>query len=98
MAPERLVPELLEPGCLESGHPRLWPAGPAPKDSGDESLLHDHGVLEWTSPAGQIHRTYPQEHHHPVPERAPYFLAVPAPPCAPRAAPRPGPADDPPPF
>ena len=98
VAPERLVPELLEPGCLESGHPRLWPAGPAPKDSGDESLLHDHGVLEWTSPAGQIHRTYPQEHHHPVPERAPYFLAVPAPPCAPRAAPRPGPADDPPPF
>jgi hypothetical protein len=84
--------------------------------------LHDHGVLEWTSPAGQIHRTYPQEHHHPVPERAPYFLAVPAPrpepdragdrgsgsaphpdavpapPCAPRSASRPGPADDPPPF
>jgi Domain of unknown function (DUF222)/HNH endonuclease len=60
--------------------------------------LLDHGLLEWTSPAGQIHRTYPQEHHHPVPERAPYFLAVPAPPCAPRAAPRPGPADDPPPF
>ena len=67
------------------------PERPAPE-------LHDHGVLEWTSPAGQVHRTYPQEHHHPVPERAPYFLAVPAPPCAPRAAPRPGPADDPPPF
>ncbi|MEX5294458.1 DUF222 domain-containing protein [Kocuria sp. CPCC 205268] len=24
------------------------------------------GVLEWTSPAGRVHVTYPQEHHHPV--------------------------------
>ena len=24
------------------------------------------GVLEWTSPAGRVHVTYPQQHHHPV--------------------------------
>lgn len=24
------------------------------------------GVLEWTSPAGRVHVTYPHEHHHPV--------------------------------
>ena len=29
------------------------------------------GVLEWTSPAGQVHRTYPQEHHRSDPRPCP---------------------------
>ena len=27
---------------------------------------HQDGVLEWTSPAGRVHVTYPQQYHHPV--------------------------------
>ena len=27
---------------------------------------HQEGVLEWTSPAGRVHVTYPQQYHHPV--------------------------------
>lgn len=40
------------------------------------------GVLEWTSPAGRVHVTYPQQHHHPVlsPLRIADVLPVGAPP------------------
>ncbi|WP_424346571.1 DUF222 domain-containing protein [Kocuria sp. CH-021] len=51
------------------------------------------GVLEWTSPAGRVHVTYPQEHHHPVltPLRILDDLRIdPRPPCgSPRSEPPP---------
>jgi hypothetical protein len=52
------------------------------------------GVLEWTSPAGRVHVTYPQEHHHPVlsPLRIADVLAA----CGPPPA-GPPPTDPPPP-
>lgn len=55
----------------------------------------DLGVLQWTSPAGQVHRTWPQEHHDHVPEGAPYV--VPGPPLLPVSppAPRSGPPSSP---
>ncbi|GAA1749011.1 HNH endonuclease signature motif containing protein [Kocuria aegyptia] len=42
------------------------------------------GVLEWISPAGRVHVTYPQQHHHPVlsPLRIADGLPVDAPPPA----------------
>ncbi|MFI7742259.1 HNH endonuclease signature motif containing protein [Kocuria rhizosphaericola] len=82
-------PELLQPGCRN----------PAAERSGRAMPLYQHGVLEWTSPAGQVHRTYPHEHRHPapglaaqsgphrLPVRAPY--AVPAPVLHPDTAPVP---------
>ena len=50
------------------------------------------GVLEWTSPAGRVHVTYPQEHRHPVlsPLRIADDLPVGAPP-APESPPASGP-------
>ncbi len=106
---EHVAPERSDPR-----HPQPGPANPAPEGCGRADSLHHHGVLEWSSPAGLVHRTYPQEHHHPAPERAPYFVPVPAPhpepDPAPRRAldaapgsasqsgPRSGPAGDPPPF
>ncbi|MUN63009.1 DUF222 domain-containing protein [Kocuria sediminis] len=52
--------------------------------------LDQCGVLEWTSPAGQVHRTYPQEYRNPAPVGGPQLGT------------RPGPqfsaADDRPPF
>ncbi|MFI7484011.1 DUF222 domain-containing protein [Kocuria sp. M1R5S2] len=65
------------------------------------------GVLEWTSPAGRIHVTYPQHHHHPLlspvrihdplsPDR---FSEDPPPPeDLPPLPPGPLPLDEPPPF
>ncbi|MFF0988824.1 HNH endonuclease signature motif containing protein [Kocuria nitroreducens] len=92
---EHVAPERLEPGHLEHGgfkpgrsDPRQPQPGreyPVPEESGEANFLHHHGVLEWTSPAGQVHRTYPQEHHHPDPAPDRKSYVVPAP------APRPGP-------
>jgi hypothetical protein len=106
---EHVAPERPNPR-----HPQLGPANPAPEEWGRADSLHHHGVLEWISPAGLVHRTYPQEHHRPAPERAPYFVRLPVPRPEPDPAPRrapdsaPGsasrsgppsdPAGDPPPF
>ncbi|WP_298586478.1 HNH endonuclease signature motif containing protein [uncultured Kocuria sp.] len=52
------------------------------------------GVLEWTSPAGRVHVTYPQEHHHPVlsPLRIhdDVPVAAPPPPASSSGSPTPG--------
>jgi hypothetical protein len=112
--PRHLEPGRVEPERSDPRHLQTGPAKPVPEESGDESSLRHHGVLEWTSPAGQVHRTYPQEHHHPAPDRAPYFVPAPAPRPDPdpgrdrapdsargsasRYGPRSDPAGDPPPF
>ncbi|MGQ1838480.1 DUF222 domain-containing protein [Kocuria turfanensis] len=52
--------------------------------------LDQRGVLEWTSPAGQVHRTYPQEYRAPAPAGGPQLAT--------RPGPRFSVADDRPPF
>lgn len=70
------VRQVEPPGTFQDAH--------APRDPGRGPRAG--GVLEWISPAGQVHRTYPQDFHGPEPAGGPPGQRLPAP------------LDDPPPF
>ncbi|MEX5295387.1 DUF222 domain-containing protein [Kocuria sp. CPCC 205268] len=74
-----VAPELPESGHSVSGRSVSGRERPDARESAGAAALLQHGVLEWTSPAGQVHRTHPQEHRHPVPDPEPWFVPYRAP-------------------